>query len=120
MGDDDFFVLQVAGDDAKAALKEVLRGLVTVWRESNFVDEDIDARVLPIVYMTGRVEKRFRRWRDVADTVTQESFDDWPLEDSIRSADWLIQTIGKGDRGPIDYIDGYLARHPYQPSDRSQ
>ena len=52
--------------------------------------------------------------------MTEEPFDDWPLEDQVRSADWLIQQIGKGDRGPIDYVDSYLAKHPYQPSDRSQ
>ena len=63
---------------------------------------------------------RSRRWRDVWDAVTEEPFDDWPLEDQVRSADWLIQQIGKGDRGPIDYVDSYLAKYPYQPSDRSQ
>ena len=31
-----------------------------------------------------------------------------------------MQQIAKGDRGPIDYVDSYLAKHPYQPSDRSQ
>ena len=36
------------------------------------------------------------------------------------SADWLIRQIGKGDRGPVDYVDSYLAKHPYQPSDWSQ
>ena len=120
-GSDEFFVYQFSEEDAKKGLKEYLRALVVSWREHAWVDEDIDARVLPILYMSGRVERRFRRWREVADVVTEEAFDDWPLEDSIRSADWLVQTISKGERGgPVDYVDSYLSRHPYQPSDRSQ
>ena len=116
----EFFVHRVSEVDAKSALKEILRALASDWRDASFIDDDMHARVLPIAYHSRRIEKRFRRWRDVSDAVTEEPFDDWPLEDQVRSADWLIQQFGKGARGPIDYVDSYLAKHPYQPSDRSQ
>ena len=116
----EFFVYRVDECRAKDALREILRAMVTEWREAGLVDEDVDARVLPIIYAGGRIEKRYRRWREVADAVTEEAFDDWPLEDQVRSADWLIQQIGKVDRGPIEYVEAYLSKHSYQPSDRSQ
>ena len=55
----------------------------------------------------------------MADTITEESFDDWPLEDSVRTVDWLVQTIARVDREPIDHVEFYLSKNPYQPSDRS-
>ena len=116
----EFFVYHIDEAKAKEALQEILRAMVAEWRDASWVDEDVDARVLPIIYHGGRVEKRYRRWRQVADSVTEEAFDDWPLEDQVRSADWLIQQIGKVDRGPVEYIEAYLSKHSYQPSDRSQ
>jgi hypothetical protein len=115
-----FFVLQV--DDARHSkhLKRAASQMTGDWRDAEVVDSDVDARVLPIEYQTGRVEKRHRRWRLVADAVTEESFDDWPLEDSVRTVDWLVQTIARSDRGPIDHVEFYLSKNPYQPSDRSQ
>ena len=77
----EFFVHLVAEVHAKAAPREILRALSS---------EQVDAQVLPIAYQSGRIEKRFRRWRDVSDAVTEEPFDNWPLEDQVRSADWLI------------------------------
>ena len=116
----EFAVLLVDETGHRSALKDFAKALVSAWREDEIVDDEVDARVLLILYASGRVERRFRRWRDVADAITEEAFDDWPLEDTVRSVDWLVQQVAKGDKGPIDYVDTYLARHPYQPSDRSQ
>ena len=43
----EFFVHCVAELDAKAALKDLLRALSSEWRDGSFIDDDIDARVLP-------------------------------------------------------------------------
>ena len=115
-----FFVMQVDDAGHLKFLKEIAARMTGDWRDSELVDSDVDARVLPINYQTGRVEKRHRRWRLVADAITEESFDDWPLEDSVRTVDWLVQTIARSDRGPIDHVKFYLSKNPYQPSDRSQ
>ena len=115
-----FFVVKVGEAGHKSSFKDVAKVLCSDWRDASVIDDDVDARVLPIMYQGGRVEKRHRRWREVADAITEEQFDDWPLEDSVRSVEWMVQQIAKGDRGPVDYVDSYLARHPYQPSDRSQ
>ena len=115
-----FFVVQVDDAGHQKFFKEVAVRMIGDWRDSELVDTEVDARVLPINNQTGRVEKRHRRWRLVADAVTEESFDDWPLEDTIRTADWLVQTIARSDRGPIDHVEFYLSKNPYQPSDRSQ
>ena len=72
----EFFVHRVAEVDAKAALKKIWHARSSDWLDASFIDDAIDTRVLPIAYQSGRIEKRFRRWRDVSDAVTEAPFDD--------------------------------------------
>lgn len=84
----EFFVVQVNETVHKSSFKEVAKALTSDGQEAGTVDDEMDAHVMPIMYLGGRIESRYCRWQEAADAITEARFDDWALKCPVRNADW--------------------------------
>jgi len=63
-------------------------------------------------------QERHRHWRDVANSVIEDSFADWPLS-GPRTMLWLCKFWARQNKTPTTWLDHHLATESYGATDRS-
>jgi hypothetical protein len=51
--------------------------------------------------------------------LVEDSFDDWPLKDNIRSFLWLVEKMESDGLAPVAWVESYLARRRFSDGDRA-
>ena len=115
---DGLFVLveDPAGRTAERYLEEKKPEALKCYRAGESEDPE-DMRTLGVEKNSrGKRHKPFSK--AVAELV-EDSFEDWPLRDGIRTFLWLVEKMEADGLAPIAWVEAYLARKRFSDSDRA-